>query len=393
MKKCYADDMVKSRYVSRDISALDLDVDIDVNVLSSESIICTNQGFSKEDAEKRRNLFLCVANRIHDIILNNKDHLVLLKTDNSPATLTRQENKDKSTTYTLGSNACYYTIIAKTEDGLVMNKWGINVRLHDHAELHKDTREEKAENILNGENDYDYSLSTDAEDRVYKVNIKFSAVGKNTRKFTLRLSSELLTFKHQSFNSELDPKFDKCINSWLTQLWELTKKKCESFDYRGYIIHMTNDNKYYADDVPVYNNPQYAVTIGTIKSVIDYLKGSLSNAERYIFGTTQYIKMSIDNGTLDLHILENIELIEMNELNDMCAADKWFKCTDIFFACDYCVIVMDIIDSDSCRISAEVAIDDVEELAYFSEQKYIAHNLVEDVLNAYIDTDYFDWGS
>ena len=382
---------VKSQYVSRDPNALDLDVDIDVNIVSSESIFGATQGMSKDDAEHRRELFLSVANRIHDIILQNKNHLVLLKSDISPATHTTKESKDKSTTYTLGSNACYYTIITKTDNGLVMNKWGINVRLHDHKELHLDTRIQKAEEALNGDNEYEYTFPTDSDDSLYLVNIKFSAVGKNTRKFTLRFSSELLTFKHTDFKSEFDPKFDKCITLWFTKLWELTKANCDSFDYRGYTVYLADDNKYYADDIPIYNNPEHAVVLDTIKSVIDNLKGSLSNGERYIFGATQSIKMANNSKSSNISVLESIESAVISDLNDMCQVGKWVKCTDIYFACNYHVIVMDIIDSDFCRMSAEVAIDDAEELLDLDEQQYIIHNLVEDVLNGYVDTDYFDY--
>ena len=113
--------------------------------------------------------------------------------------------------------------------------------------------------------------------------------------------------------------------------------------------------------------------------------------DEVLMGSIQYVKMSGSKMTPKLHILEHIAGVVISELNSLCVEGKWFKCIDVYFACDYKLIAMDLIDSDFQRVAVEVAIDNAELLLDHDEQNYVIKRLVEDTLGGYIESDYFEW--
>ena len=113
--------------------------------------------------------------------------------------------------------------------------------------------------------------------------------------------------------------------------------------------------------------------------------------DEVLMGSIQYVKMSGSKMTPKLHILEHIAGIGISELNSLCVEGKWFKYTDVYFACDYKLIAMDLIDSDFCRCTAEIMIEDSEALLDPDEQNDVIKSLVEDILSGYIESDFFEW--
>ena len=109
----------------------------------------------------------------------------------------------------------------------------------------------------------------------------------------------------------------------------------------------------------------------------------LSDAE-ILMGSVQFVKMSGKSMPPQLKALEDIAAVVISELNGICVAGNWIKCTDIYL-CSGCVS-MDIIYSNHRRVTVDTFIGShFVNLIEPEEQRYVIICLIDEIL--WVDED------
>ncbi len=113
--------------------------------------------------------------------------------------------------------------------------------------------------------------------------------------------------------------------------------------------------------------------------------------EEILMGSVKYVKMSGRKMTPELRILEDVERDVIRELNRLCVTGKWFKSTDIYFWSDHEIISIDIIDSDLNRWDISAGLDNPEDSIDSENRQLLIDLFIENTLQWYVETDFFEW--